>query len=83
MKILLTPLSKLLISLVLTSGPVYVRLPWIRSLSQLIDDKVSSSVTRCNNAAMVRTIFPIRAEFPSIHKDGIPIFQQSNLINKF
>ena len=35
---------------------VYVRLSWIRSPSQLIADKVSSSVTPCYNVAMVRTI---------------------------
>ena len=35
---------------------VYVRLPWIGSLSQLIAIKVPSSVTRCYNAAMVQTI---------------------------
>ena len=37
--------------------PVYVRLPCIGSPSQLIADKVSSSVTRCYNAARVQTIF--------------------------
>ena len=63
--------------------PVYVRLPWIGSPSQLITDKVSSSVTPCYNAAMVRTIFTTQAAFPSIHKDVLPIFQQSNLIYKF
>ena len=62
--------------------PVYVRLPWIGSPSQLIDDKISSSVTHCYNAAMVWTIFTTRAEFRSIHKDVLPIFQQSNLIYK-
>ena len=41
------------------------------------------SVTRCYNAAMVRTIFTTRAAFPSTHKDVLPIFQQSNLIYKF
>ena len=35
--------------------PAYVRLPWIGSHSQLIGDKVSSSVTRSYNAAMFRT----------------------------
>ena len=62
---------------------VYVRLPWIRSPSQLIANKVSSSVTCCYNAAMVRTIFTTWAVFRSIHKDILPIFQQSNLIYKF
>ena len=32
---------------------------------------------------MIRTIFTTQAEFRSIHKDVLPIFQQINLINKF
>ena len=60
----------------------FVWLPWIRSPSQLIVDKVSSSVTRCY-VAMVRTIFTAWAAFRSVPKDVLPIFQQSNLIYKF
>ena len=51
--------------------PVYVRFPWIGSLSQLIANKVSSSVTPCYNAALVWTIFTTRAAFCSIHKDVV------------
>ena len=62
--------------------PVYVRLPWIGSPSQLIADKISSSVTHCYNTAMVRTLFTTRAEFRSTHKDVFSIFQLNNLIYK-
>ena len=47
--------------------PVYVRFSWIGSPSQLIANKVFSSVTRCYNAARVQTIFIIWATFRSIH----------------
>ena len=40
-----------------SKSSVYVRLPWIGSPSQLIADKVSSSVIHCYNAAMIRTFF--------------------------
>ena len=63
--------------------PVYVRLPWIGSLSQLTADKVSSSVTRYYNAVMVWTIFTTPAAFHSTYKDMLPIFQQSWLIYEF
>ena len=63
--------------------PVYVRLPWIGSTSQLIANKVTSSVARCHNVVKVRNIFNIRTAFLSIHKNVLPIFQQSNLIYKF
>ena len=55
-------------------SPVYVRRLWIESPSQLIADKVSSSVIYCFNAAMVRTIFTTQAALRSTHKDVIPIF---------
>ena len=63
--------------------PVYVKLPWIVCFGQLIANKVSSSVTRCYNAATFRTIFATRAAFRSSHKDVLPNLQQSNLIYKF
>ena len=63
--------------------PVYDRLPWIGSSSQLIGDKASSSVTRCYNPIIVRSIFTTRAALRSIHEEVLPIFQQSNLIYKF
>ena len=44
--------------------PVYVRYLWIGSPSQLIVDKVSSSVTRYNN---VRTVITTRVVFRSTH----------------
>ena len=87
-KLLLTPWTKLLISLGITLchlvllNVLSVRLPWIGSPSQLIVDKVSSSVIHCFNAAMVRTIFTTRAAFCSTHKDVLPIFQLSNIIYK-
>ena len=63
--------------------PVYVRLPRIGSASQLIADKVTSFVARCCNAVNVQAILTTRTTFRSIHKDVLPIFQQSNLIYKF
>ena len=66
-----------------TKCPVYVvRHPWIGSASQLIADKVTS-VACYYNAVKVRTIFTNRTAFQSTHKVVFPIFQQSNLINKF
>ena len=64
-------------------SPIYIRLPWIGSPSQLIANKVSSSVTRCHNEAMVRVIFTIRDAFRSTHKYVLSIFQKRNLIHEF
>ena len=64
-------------------SPVCVRLSWIGSPSQLITENVSSSVTHCYNAAMVRTFFTTQAAFRSVYKDVLPVFQLSNLIYKY
>ena len=57
--------------------PVYVRFPWIGSASQLIANKLTSSVARCYNAVKVQNIFRF------VYKDVRPIFQLSNLICRF
>ena len=46
-------------------------------------DKVASSVYHCFPAVIVRSIFATKAAFNSIHKDVLPIFNQSLLIYKF
>ena len=60
--------------------PVYFRLPWIGPASQSFVDKIASSVSRFNTA---RSIFTTKVAFNSIHKDVLPIFNQSLLIYKF
>ena len=63
--------------------PVYFRFPWIGPASQSFVDKIASSVSRCFNAVKVRSIFTTKVAFNSIHKDVLPIFNQSLLIYKF
>ena len=62
--------------------PVYFRLPWIGPASQSFADKVASLVSHCVNAVKVRSIFATKAAFNSIHKDVLPIFNQSLIIYK-
>ena len=63
--------------------PVYFRLPWIGPASQSFADKVASSVYRCYHAVKVRSVFATKTAFNSIHKDMLPIVNQSLLIYKF
>ena len=63
--------------------PVYLRLTWVCSASQLIADKIASSVYRCYHAIYLRPIFTTRPAFSSTSKDKLPIFKQSNSIYKF
>ena len=65
------------------SPSVSVRRSWIGSACQLLADKFTYSVACCYNAVKVWTLFTTRATFRSLHKDVLPIFQQSNLIYKF
>ena len=52
-------------------------------LGLVLADKVTSSVAHCYKVVKVRTIFTTKTAFHSIHRDVLPIFQQSNSINKF
>ena len=63
--------------------PVYFRLPWIGPASQSFADRVASSVYHCYHAVKVRSIFSTKTAFSSIHKDVLPILNQSLLIYKF
>ena len=63
--------------------PVYSRLPWTGHASQSFADKVASSVYRCYYAVKLRSVFATKTAFNSIHKDVLPIKNQSLLIYKF
>ena len=63
--------------------PVYFRLPWSGPASQSFADKVASSVYRWYNAVKVRPIFYTKRAFSTIHKDVLPILNQSLSIFKF
>ena len=89
-KSLWTPLTKLLISLGITSCHLAVLnvlfmldFLGLDLLTSWFADKVSSTVTLYYNAAIVSTIFTACAAFFSIYKDVLSIFQQNNLIYKF
>ena len=67
----------------LSKCPVYFRILWIGPASQSFADKVASLVYHCFHAVKVRSIFATKMAFNSIHKDVLPIFNQSLLIYKF
>ena len=90
MGILLTPLTKLLISLGITSGHLAILnvqfmldLLGLDLFASWLPIRFLSLLQHCYNSAIVQTIFTTQAAFHSIHKDVLPIFQQSNLIYKF
>ena len=58
-------------------GPVYVNLPWIGSVSQLIGDKISVSVKRRFNSVKVRTIFSSSPKdvLPKTSTNGIMVYK--------
>ena len=56
---------------------------YIGPACQSFADKVASLVYCCFHAVKVRSIFATKAAFNSVHKDVLPIFNQSLLIYKF
>ena len=63
--------------------PVYLRLPWLGSVSLRFDKQVSSAVSKCFFAAETRVIFTTRSAFPSVNKDLLPTLKLSNIIYHF
>ena len=63
--------------------PVYFRLPWSGPASRSFADKVASSVYHCYHTVKVRSVYATKTAFKSIHKDTLPILNQSLLIYKF
>ena len=62
--------------------PVYFRLHWIGPASLSFADKIVFLVYRYYHAVKVKSNFASKAAFNSIHKDVLPIVNQSLLIYK-
>ena len=59
---------------------VYLKLPWIGSISRKFEKKVKSNVQNCFRAVDPRVIFQTRKILPSIFKDAVPITHQSMVV---
>jgi hypothetical protein len=63
--------------------PVYLRLPYIGTVSGCYRQKITTAVTACYKRVKPRIIFTSRPMLPSSTKDTLPSHQRSNLIYLF
>ena len=59
--------------------PVYLRAPWIGSVSQQLEHQVKSAVQNCYGAVSPRWIFSSQCMLPAAKKDVLPANQRSVL----
>ena len=63
--------------------PVYLKLPLICNILLKFEKQVKSNVQNCFSAVELCVIFPTHKILPSIHKDAVPISQQSLVIYQY
>ena len=66
--------------------PVYIRLPWLGSVSTRFEEQVKSTVKQCFYAVEPRVVYSTKSTnelFYSTNKDVLPALQKSNVIYQF
>ena len=63
--------------------PVYLRLPWLGSVSTWFENQVKSAVKQCFSAVKPRVVYSINELLFTTNKDVLPALQKSNVIYQF
>ena len=63
--------------------PVYLRLPWLGSVSTRFEKQVKSAVKQCFFAVEPRVVYSTKELLPATNKDILPALQKSNVIYQF
>ena len=63
--------------------PVYLRLPWLGSVSTRFEKQVKSAVKQCFSAVEPRVVYSTNELLPATNKDVLPALQKSNVIYQF
>ena len=63
--------------------PVYLRLPWLGSVSTRFEKQVKSTVKQCFSAVEPRVVYSTNELLPATNKDVLPALQKSNVIYQF
>ena len=62
---------------------VYLRLPWLGSVSTRCENQVKSAVKQCFSAAKPRVVYSTNKLLSATNKDVLPALQKSNVIYQF
>ena len=63
--------------------PVYMRLPYIGSVSEDYSRRIKQAVSRCFGAVEPRVVLKSQPMFPSATKDVLPTLYKSNVVYKY
>ena len=63
--------------------PVYLRLPWLGSVSTRFEKQVKSAVKQCFSAVEPRVVYSTKELLPATNKNVLPALQKSNVIYQF
>ena len=63
--------------------PVYLRLPWLGSVSTRFEKQVKSAVKQCFSAVEPRVVYSTKELLPATKKNVLPTLQKSNMIYQF
>ena len=63
--------------------PVYLRLPWLSSVSNRFEKQVKSAVKQCFSAVEPRVVYSTNELLSATNKDVLPALQKSNVIYQF
>ena len=63
--------------------PVYLRLPWLGSVSTRFEKQVKSAVKQCFSAVEPRVVYCTNKLLSATNKDVLPALQKSNVIYQF
>ena len=62
---------------------VYLKLPWIDSISHKFEKQVKSNVQNCFSAIQPRVVFQTSKILPSFHEDAVPTTHQSLVVYQY
>ena len=63
--------------------PVYLRLPWLGSVSTQFEKQVKSAVKLCFSAVEPRVVYSTNGLLSATNKDVLPALQKSNVLYRF
>ena len=63
--------------------PVYLKLPWIGTVSSKFENQINKAITSCFYAVKPRVVYSTRVMLQSAKKDSVPTTQKSCVIYEF
>ena len=63
--------------------PIYMKLPWIGSVSSKFENQINKAITSCFYAVKPSAVYNTKVTLPSVKKESVPTTQKSCVIYEF